>query len=68
MRLLSHFAGQSYRIEDVYPRRHLTDKFRRNGFINSNHVLFFVVISRTQDLIHDIAIIGQKNQAIRRLI
>ena len=56
--------AHSYRPEDRYSRPHTTNTFVGNRFINRHQILFLMIVTRTEDLIHQIAVIGEENQPL----
>ena len=47
---------------------HTLNKPVSNGTVNGNYVFFFVVVARSENLVHDIAVIGHKNKPLAGLI
>ena len=63
-RFFFDFALFSHRPEDRHPRPHTTNKFIGNRFIDRHQILFLMIVTRTEDLIHQIAVIGEENQPL----
>ena len=63
-RFFFDFALFRHRPEDRHPRPHTTNKFIGNRFIDRHQILFLMIVTRTEDLIHQIAVIGEENQSL----
>lgn len=61
-------AGQSLRIKDFHALGHMLYKFRGDGVVDLDDILFFVLIFRAEDLIDDITVVGQQDQPFRILV
>ena len=63
-RFFFHFALLRHRAENRYARPHAADKLIGHRLINGDQILFFVIVTGAQDFIHQIAMVGQKDQPL----
>lgn len=59
-----HRAGLSDGAQDGHPAAHFFEKIGGDGLIDGHDVLLFVLVARPQDLVDDIAVVGQKDEAL----
>ncbi len=65
---LSHVTLAGDRVQDGNSRCHGLDEGAVDGLVYFDIVLFFVVIGSAQDLVHDVAIVGEKDESLTGLV
>lgn len=65
---LFHPAGKGFNPIDPYPLRHISEEGAIDVAVYPHEVFLLMLVTGPQDLVHDIAIVGQEDQAFRVFI
>ena len=65
LRLSMYFTSSGVDTQNGHTRTHRVNKLICHRFVNSNYIFFFVLITCTKNLVHDITIAGKNNQTLR---
>ncbi|MPN50503.1 hypothetical protein SDC9_198130 [bioreactor metagenome] len=60
-RFFLHLTFLGDGTEDWHTSPHTTDKVISDRLIYRHQILFFVIVTGTQDFIHQVAVVGQKD-------
>ncbi|MNG83873.1 hypothetical protein D3C79_426050 [compost metagenome] len=63
-----HLAFLGHRAQHRHSGTQTTDKIVGHRFINRDQIFFLVVVTGTQDLVHQIAVVGKEDQPLRVFI
>jgi len=61
-------AGFGFGVENAHTASHSGDKVIGYRFVDRDEILLLVIVFRTQDVVDDVAIVGEQNQTFRFLV